>query len=314
MPRVVIAGGAGFVGSHLCERYLSDGWAVVAVDNFITGSRDNVAHLLGEPGFELVEQDITEPFDVAGEVTAVLNFASPASPIDYQELPIETMRVGSLGTEHCLQLAHRKGATILQASTSEVYGDPEEHPQKETYRGSVSTLGPRACYDEAKRYGEAIVTTYRRSKGVDTRIIRIFNTYGPRMRINDGRVVPTFISMALRGEALPVFGDGSQTRSFCYVDDLVEGIVRVLAQSDPGPINLGNPTELTIKELAEQILELFGTEGAHIAHRPLPEDDPKVRKPDITLARKLLGWDPTITLADGLGRSVGYFRRAIADS
>ena len=289
-----------------------DGWNVVCVDNLLTGCLDNAAALRDEPGFSFHHCDIVDGIDVSGELDAVMNFASPASPLDYQELPLETLRVGSVGTEHCLELADRKRARHLQASTSEVYGDPLVHPQPETYWGNVSTLGPRSVYDEAKRYGESLTMAYKRVRSVDTRIVRIFNTYGPRMRLGDGRVVPTFISKALLGQGLPVFGDGSQTRSFCYVDDLVEGVVRMLESDDPGPINLGNPTEMTILDLAELCVEIFGAPGAHVVHEALPEHDPKVRQPDITKARDVLGWQPEVGLRDGLMRSVTYFEDALA--
>ena len=311
--RVVITGGAGFIGSHLSDRFLADGWRVTAVDSFITGDLSNVAHLASDARFTLIEADVSDGFDVEGEVDAVLHFASPASPIDYQQLPIETMRVGSEGTRHALDLARSRGAIFLMASTSEVYGDPEMHPQREGYWGNVNPIGPRSVYDEAKRFSEAMVASYRRSLGVDARLIRIFNTFGPRMRIGDGRVVPAFMERVIREQPLTVFGDGSQSRSFCYVSDLVDGIARMVASDQAGPINLGNPTETTIRELAELVLELFG-EGrtAHFEARPLPEDDPKVRCPDISLARERLGWSPTVDLRDGLARCEAYFRAAVA--
>ncbi len=311
--RVVITGGAGFIGSHLSDRFLGDGWRVCAVDNFVTGDPNNVAHLGADPRFELLEADVSDGFDVPGDVDAVLHFASPASPIDYQQLPIETMRVGSEGTRHALDLARRNAAVFLMASTSEVYGDPEMHPQREAYWGNVNPIGPRSVYDEAKRFSEAMVASYRRTLGVDARLIRIFNTYGPRMRIGDGRVVPAFMERVIRRQPLTVFGDGSQSRSFCYVADLVDGIARMVAGDHAGPMNLGNPVETTIRQLAELVLELFG-EGrtAHFEAHPLPEDDPKVRCPDIGLAREVLGWEPTVTLRDGLARCEAYFREAVA--
>ena len=311
--RVIITGGAGFIGSHLCDRFLADGWRVTAVDNLVTGSLDNLRHLESEARFDFVEADLIEGLPVSGEVDAILHFASPASPLDYQQLPIATMRVGSEGTRHALEVARAHRATLLMASTSEVYGDPQVHPQREGYWGHVNPIGPRSVYDEAKRFSEAMVTAYRRSLQVDTRIIRIFNTYGPRMRIGDGRVVPAFMERVILGRPLTIFGDGSQSRSFCYVDDLVDGIARMLASGQPGPVNLGNPVETTIRELAELVLELFGggASARYTAH-PLPEDDPKVRCPDISQARELLGWTPVVPLRDGLGRCEAYFREAVS--
>ncbi|MGZ6162466.1 MAG: UDP-glucuronic acid decarboxylase family protein [Myxococcaceae bacterium] len=306
--RVAVLGGAGFLGSHLCERLLADGAAlVVSVDNLITGSEANLRDLLGNPRFRHVVQDICEPFDVDGPLDFVFNLASPASPIDYAQLPLETLRVGSRGTEHGLELARRKGAVFFQASTSEVYGDPLEHPQKESYWGHVNPIGPRSVYDEAKRYGEALVAAYRRTHGLQTRIARIFNTYGPRMRLEDGRVVPAFVAQALAGEDFTVFGDGSQTRSFCYVSDLVDGFVRLALSSEQDPVNLGNPEEMTILQFAEAVRAAAGG-GGRIVHRPLPKDDPQRRRPDITRARELLGWAPRITLSDGLRQTIAYFR------
>ncbi|WP_375773803.1 SDR family oxidoreductase [Archangium gephyra] len=306
--RVVVLGGAGFVGSHLCERLLEDGAAgVVAVDNYITGDERNVAHLRGRAGFELVRQDITEGLSVDGPVHYVFNMASPASPIDYAKLPLETMRVGSLGTENGLKLAQAKGAVFLQASTSEVYGDPHVHPQREDYWGNVNPIGPRACYDEAKRYAEALTMVYARSYGVQTRIVRIFNTYGPRMRLNDGRVVPAFVGQALRGEDFTVFGDGTQTRSFCYVRDLVDGLVRLALSDVTEPVNIGNPREMTMLEFAEAVRAAAGG-GGQIVHKPLPKDDPKQRRPDITRARQLLGWEPRVPLEEGLRETIAWFR------
>ena len=310
--RWVVTGGAGFLGSHLCQALLGHGQAVVAVDNLVTGRRDNLAGFESSPDFEFIERDITDPFDVAGEVDFVLNFASPASPIDYARLPIETLRVGSLGTEHALQLAEKKGARFIQASTSEIYGDPLVHPQREDYLGNVNTLGPRAVYDEAKRYGEAIVSAYRRSRGVDAGIVRIFNTYGPRMRLDDGRVVPAFLGQALRGEPFTVFGDGSQTRSFCFVDDLVRGILAMAESSHFGPVNLGNPIERTMLEFIEAIRELtLSTQPIHFS--PLPKDDPKQRRPDINRARELLGWEPEVSLQEGLRKTMAW-RRGVIES
>jgi len=306
--RVVITGGAGFLGSHLCDRFLAEGWDVVAVDNFVTGHERNLAHLNDNPRFSLVRADISAGFDVGGPVGAVLNFASPASPIDYAQLPIETLMVGSMGVKYALDLALRKGARFLQASTSEIYGDPLEHPQAETYWGNVSTLGPRSCYDEAKRFGEAMTVAYRRVHGADTRLIRIFNTYGPRMRLDDGRVVPAFLGQAMRKEPITVFGDGSQTRSFCYVSDLVEGIWRVLNGADPGPYNLGNPCEFTMLEFAQAVQRLFG--ATVIRFEPLPAHDPRKRQPDITKARTELGWEPAVPFEEGLGLTWAYFKRA----
>ncbi|MGZ6098137.1 MAG: UDP-glucuronic acid decarboxylase family protein [Myxococcaceae bacterium] len=306
--RVAVLGGAGFLGSHLCERLLADGAAlVVSVDNLITGSEANLRDLLGNPRFRHVVQDICEPFDVDGPLDFVFNLASPASPIDYAQLPLETLRVGSRGTEHGLELARRNAAVFFQASTSEVYGDPLEHPQKESYWGHVNPIGPRSVYDEAKRYGEALVAAYRRTHGLQTRIARIFNTYGPRMRLEDGRVVPAFVAQALAGEDFTVFGDGSQTRSFCYVSDLVDGFVRLALSSEQDPVNLGNPEEMTILQFAEAVRAAAGG-GGRIVHRPLPKDDPQRRRPDITRARELLGWAPRITLSDGLRQTIAYFR------
>jgi dTDP-glucose 4,6-dehydratase len=306
--RVAVLGGAGFLGSHLCERLLADGAAsVVSLDNLITGSEANLRELRGNARFRHVVQDICEPFDVDGPLDFVFNLASPASPIDYAQLPLETMRVGSRGTEHGLELARRKGAVFFQASTSEVYGDPLEHPQKESYWGHVNPIGPRSVYDEAKRYGEALVAAYRRTHGLQTRIARIFNTYGPRMRLEDGRVVPAFVAQALAGEDFTVFGDGSQTRSFCYASDLVDGFVRLALSTEQDPVNLGNPEEMTILQFAEAVRAAAGG-GGRIVHRPLPKDDPQRRRPDITRARELLGWAPRITLTDGLRQTIAYFR------
>jgi len=304
--RVLITGAAGFLGSHLCDRFRQEGHSVVAMDNYITGTPENLAHLLGD-GFELVQHDVTEYVHVKGELDGVLHFASPASPTDYLELPIQTLKVGSLGTHKVLGLAKAKGARFLLASTSEVYGDPLVHPQPESYWGNVNPIGPRGVYDEAKRFAEALTMAYRRAHGLDTRIVRIFNTYGPRMRPGDGRVVSNFIVQALRGEPLTVYGDGGQTRSFCYVEDEVEGIFRLFASDEDEPVNIGNPGEFSVAELAELVLELTGS-SSELRYLPLPEDDPKTRKPDITRARELLGWQPEISLREGLSRTIEYFR------
>jgi len=307
MARVLITGGAGFIGSHLCERFLAEGDDVICMDNFRTGSPDNIAHLFADRRFTFIQQDVTTYIYVSGAVDAILHFASPASPVDYLEFPIPTLKVGSLGTHKALGLAKEKHARLLLASTSEVYGDPLEHPQSEEYWGNVNPIGPRGVYDEAKRFAEALTMAYHRAHGVETRIVRIFNTHGPRMRLNDGRVVPNFISQALKGEPLTVYGDGSQTRSFCFVSDLVEGIVRLLRSDYRLPVNLGNPMEVSIREFANRIKALTGSRS-EIAFRPLPVDDPKVRQPDITRARQLLGWEPRVSLEDGLRRTIDYFR------
>jgi dTDP-glucose 4,6-dehydratase len=305
--RAVVLGGAGFVGSHLCERLLADGARVLCVDNFVTGRRENVRPLEERAAFAFLEHDITRPIPVEGPVQFVFNLASPASPIDYAKLPLETMRVGSAGTENALVLARDANAVMLQASTSEIYGDPLVHPQREDYLGNVDPTGPRAVYDEAKRYGEAIVSAYRRSFGVQTRIARIFNTYGPRMRLDDGRVVPAFVSQALEDKDFTVFGDGSQTRSFCYVRDLVDGLVRLARSEVADPVNLGNPAEMTILQFAEAVREAAGG-GRKIVFQPLPQGDPKQRRPDITRARKLLEWEPKVALAEGLRETIAWFR------
>ncbi|MCO5993724.1 UDP-glucuronic acid decarboxylase family protein [Actinoallomurus rhizosphaericola] len=304
--RAVVTGGAGFLGSHICERLLAQGASVICMDNFLTGSPQNVAHLMGRPGFRLIECDVTGFVHVPGDVDLVLHFASAASPIDYLKLPLETLKVGGLGTLHALGLAREKGARFILASTSEVYGDPLRHPQREDYWGNVNPVGPRSVYDEAKRYGEALTTAYRNSRGVNTGIVRIFNTYGPRMRPHDGRAIPTFMRQALLGEPLTVAGDGSQTRSICYVDDTVNGIL-ALARSDlPGPVNIGNPEEMTILELAEAIRELAGSDSP-IAFVDRPVDDPGVRRPDTTLARERLGWRPAVPRDAGLRRTLQWF-------
>jgi len=310
MGRALITGGAGFLGSHLCDLFLSRGHEVICMDNFITGSPDNIKHLFGRDGFTFVKHDVTNYVYVEGAVDYVLHFASPASPIDYLEKPIQTLKVGSLGTHKTLGLAKDKGARYLIASTSEVYGDPLIHPQKEDYWGNVNPVGPRGVYDEAKRFAEAMTMAYHRFHGVDTRIVRIFNTYGERMRVNDGRVVPAFISQALRNEPMTVFGDGSQTRSFCYFSDLIEGIYRLLMSDEVNPTNIGNPSEMTVLQFAERIRALVGT-TAPIEFLPLPEDDPKIRRPDITKARKLLDWEPRVPLDEGLKRTIDYFRTVV---
>ncbi|MEX5632883.1 UDP-glucuronic acid decarboxylase family protein [Parafrankia sp. FMc2] len=304
--RVVVAGGAGFLGSHLCDRLLGEGEEVVCVDSFLTGRRSNVEHLLDQPGFDLIEQDVSEQVTVPGAVDAILQFASPASPLDYARYPIETLKAGAHGTLNTLDLARSKGARFLLASTSEVYGDPLVHPQEESYWGHVNPIGPRSMYDEAKRYAEALTTAYRNRHGIDTAIIRIFNTYGPRMRTDDGRAIPAFVSQALRGEPVTVAGDGMQTRSVCYVDDLVEGILRMLRSGLPGPVNLGNPHEMTIIDTARLVVELVGAE-VPITFVPRPGDDPMVRRPDITRARQQLDWEPTIEVRDGLLRTIEWF-------
>jgi dTDP-glucose 4,6-dehydratase len=312
MSRAVITGGAGFLGSHLCERLLKEGHQVVCVDNLVTGRTDNVAHLMERGDFQLIRHDVSRPFEIEGPVDYVLHFASPASPIDYLELPIQTLKVGSLGTHNTLGLAKAKKARYLLASTSEVYGDPLEHPQKETYWGNVNPVGPRGVYDEAKRFAEAMTMAYHRAHGLDVRIVRIFNTYGPRMRLRDGRVVPAFIPQALTGEPMTVFGTGSQTRSFCYVDDLVEGIYRLLQSDLREPCNIGNPHEMTILEFAETIRAAVGSQS-EILFKPLPVDDPQTRRPDITRARTVLGWEPKVPLAQGLESTIRYFRQALAE-
>jgi dTDP-glucose 4,6-dehydratase len=311
MARALITGGAGFLGSHLCELFLERGHEVVCMDNFITGSPANIEHLFGRDGFSFVKYDVTNYIHVEGALDYVLHFASPASPIDYLEKPIQTLKVGSLGTHKTLGLAKEKRARYLIASTSEVYGDPLIHPQKEDYWGNVNPVGPRGVYDEAKRFAEAMTMAYHRYHHVDTRIVRIFNTYGERMRVNDGRVVPAFIAQALRGEPLTVFGDGSQTRSFCYVSDLVEGIYRLLMSEDVNPTNIGNPAEMTVLQFAEVIKRITGT-AAPIEFRPLPEGDPKVRRPDITKARQLLDWEPRVPLEEGLTRTIAWFRGVLS--
>jgi len=309
MPRVVITGAAGFIGSHLSEELLNRGYSVVGIDNLLTGDLANIAHLR-DRDFQFIRHDVTNYIDVDGPVDYVLHWASPASPIDYLELPIPTLKVGALGTHKALGLAKAKQATFVLASTSEVYGDPLEHPQKESYWGNVNPIGPRGVYDEAKRFAEAMTYAYRRYHNLDTKIVRIFNTYGPRMRIRDGRAVPAFISQALKGEDVTIFGDGSQTRSFCYISDLVDGIIRLMLSELNDPVNIGNPHELTIKEIAETIIRMTGS-SSRLVYQPLPTDDPKVRKPDITRARTLLGWEPKVSLEEGLTRTIEYFKTKI---
>jgi dTDP-glucose 4,6-dehydratase len=304
---VLISGAAGFLGSHLVDRFLEEGYDVIGMDNFITGSPDNIAHVLGNPKFSFVEHDVTTFIYVAGQVDGVLHFASPASPIDYLELPIQTLKVGSLGTHKALGVAKAKQARFLLASTSEVYGDPQVHPQPEGYWGHVNPVGPRGVYDEAKRFAEAMTMAYHRTHGVDTRIARIFNTYGPRMRARDGRVVSNFIVQALKGEPLTIYGDGSQTRSFCFASDLVDGILRLFERGDADPVNLGNPREFTVRELAELILRLTESQSS-LVERPLPTDDPKVRRPDISRAQAMLEWGPKVSLEEGLERTIAHFR------
>jgi dTDP-glucose 4,6-dehydratase len=304
--RILVSGGAGFVPSHVCDRLLAEGHEVVAVDNYLTGRPENLAHLQNEARFQFVQQDVTGPLRLEGRLDYVLHLASPASPADYLSHPIESLQVGSAGTKNLLDAALAQGASFLLASTSECYGDPAEHPQKETYWGNVNPVGPRSVYDEAKRFAEAITMAYHRRYGLRTHIARIFNTYGPRMKLNDGRVVPAFLNQALHGCPMTVFGDGSQTRSFCYISDLVEGIYRLMQSDEPYPVNLGNPQEVTILEFAERIRRLTASQSA-IEFRPLPEDDPKQRRPDITKARTLLGWEPRVPLEEGLQRTVEYF-------
>lgn len=305
--RILITGAAGFLGSHLCDRFIKEGFHVIAMDNLITGDLKNIEHLFPSPDFEFYHHDVSKFIHVPGDLDYILHFASPASPIDYLKIPIQTLKVGSLGTHNCLGLAKDKKARILVASTSEVYGDPLVHPQTEDYWGNVNPVGPRGVYDEAKRFQEAITMAYHTFHQVETRIIRIFNTYGPRMRLNDGRALPAFIGQALRGEDLTVFGDGSQTRAFCYVDDLVEGIYRLLMSDYASPVNIGNPDEITLKEFAEEVLKLTNSD-VKIVYKPLPVDDPKQRRPDITKAKELLGWEPTVTRSEGLKITYDYFK------
>ncbi len=305
--RILVTGAAGFIGSHMCDRLLAEGHSVIAVDNFLTGSKRNLAHLDGDSRFRFLCHDITQPLAVDGSLDGVLNMASPASPKDYMQHAIATLDVGSAGTRNMLELARTKEARFLLTSTSECYGDPLEHPQRETYWGHVNPVGPRSCYDESKRFAEALTMAYHRTYGLRTNIARIFNTYGPRMKLDDGRVVPAFLDQALRGEAITIFGDGSQTRSFCYVSDLVDGLYRLMQSDEPNPVNLGNPIEMTIREFAEQILRATGSVSPLVNH-DLPEDDPKQRRPDISKARRLLGWEPRVTLEEGLRLTLDYFR------
>ncbi len=307
MKRVLITGAAGFLGSHLCDRFVNDGFHVIGMDNLITGRLKNLEHLVKHSNFEFHHHDVSKHIHISGELDYILHFASPASPIDYLKIPIQTLKVGSLGIHNCLGLARVKQARVLIASTSEVYGDPDVHPQPESYWGNVNPVGPRGVYDEAKRFQEAMTMAYHTFHGVETRIVRIFNTYGPRMRLNDGRVLPAFIGQALRGEDLTVFGDGSQTRSFCYVDDLVEGIYRLLHSDYANPVNIGNPSEISISQFAEEIIELTGTDQK-VIYKDLPVDDPKQRRPDITLAEKLLSWEPKVSRQEGLRITYEYFK------
>ncbi|SKB50901.1 dTDP-glucose 4,6-dehydratase [Salegentibacter holothuriorum] len=310
--RILITGAAGFLGSHLCDRFIKEGYDVIGMDNLITGDLKNIEHLFKLDNFEFFHHDITKFVHVPGELDYILHFASPASPIDYLKIPIQTLKVGSVGTLHCLGLAKEKNARILIASTSEVYGDPQVHPQSEEYYGNVNTIGPRGVYDEAKRFQESITMAYHRFHGLETRIARIFNTYGPRMRLNDGRVIPAFIGQALRGEDLTIFGDGLQTRSFCYVDDQIEGIYRLLLSDYSDPVNIGNPDEITIKDFAEEILKLTGT-NQEIVYKELPEDDPLKRQPDITRAKEILAWEPKVSRTEGMKITYNYFKSLSAE-
>lgn len=311
--RILITGAAGFLGSHLCDRFIKEGFHVIGMDNLLTGRIENISHLFNLEHFDFYHHDVSKFVHVPGDLKFILHFASPASPIDYLKMPIQTMKVGSLGTLNLLGLAKAKNARILVASTSEVYGDPEVHPQKEEYWGNVNPVGPRGVYDEAKRFQEALTMAYHNFHGLETRIVRIFNTYGPRMRLDDGRALPTFIAQALRGEPLSVFGDGSQTRSFCYVDDLVEGIYRLLMSDYPLPVNIGNPSEITIKQFAEEILDLVNSESP-LEYKDLPRDDPKQRKPDISLAKSLLDWEPKVSRRDGLEKTLDYFKNKVEET
>ena len=311
MKRVLVTGAAGFLGSHLCDRFIAEGYHVIGMDNLITGDLANIEHLMPLQRFEFYNHDVSKFVHVPGDLHYIMHFASPASPIDYLQMPIQTLKVGSLGTHNLLGLARVKGSRFMIASTSEVYGDPLVHPQTEEYWGNVNPIGPRGVYDEAKRFQEAITMAYHRYHGLETRIVRIFNTYGPRMRVNDGRVLPAFFSQAIRGEGLTVFGDGMQTRSFCYVDDLVEGIYRLLLSDYANPVNIGNPSEITMMQFAKEIMELVDNPKAHIDYRPLPVDDPKQRKPDITKAREILGWEPKFDREKGLALTYEYFKKVV---
>ena len=310
MKKVLITGAAGFLGSHLCDKFLSEGFKVIGMDNLLTGSLENIEHLVSEKNFEFQHYDVTKFVHVPGELDYIMHFASPASPIDYLKMPIQTLKVGSLGTLNCLGLAKDKGARMLIASTSEVYGDPLVHPQTEEYWGNVNPVGPRGVYDEAKRFMEAITMAYHTFHGVDTRIVRIFNTYGPRMRVDDGRALPTFFAQAMKGEDITVFGDGSQTRSFCYVSDLIDGIYRLLLSDYAQPVNIGNPVEITINQLAEEIIEMTGS-SSKLINLELPQDDPKIRQPDITKAKSILGWEPKVSRAEGMAITYEYFKTKI---
>ncbi len=307
---VVITGGAGFLGSHLCDKFMAEGFKVICIDDLITGNTDNISHLAGNENFRFIKHDITNFIFIPGKVDYILHFASPASPIDYLKLPIQTLKVGSLGTHKVLGLAKEKNARMLLASTSEIYGDPDVHPQKEEYWGNVNPIGPRGVYDEAKRFAEAMTMAYHRYHNLDTRIVRIFNTYGPRMRLDDGRALPAFVGQALRGEDITVFGDGSQTRSFCYVSDLVDGIFKLLMSNENDPVNIGNPDEITIKQFAEEVIKITGSKSK-ISYEPLPEGDPKVRQPDISRAQEILGWSPKISREEGLKITIDYFKKRL---
>ncbi len=311
MKKVLISGAAGFLGSHLCDRFIKEGFNVIGMDNLLTGSMSNIEHLFHLKEFTFYHHDVSKFVHIPGKLDYILHFASPASPIDYLKMPIQTLKVGALGTHNMLGLARNKKARILVASTSEVYGDPLEHPQKESYWGNVNPVGPRGVYDEAKRFLEAITMAYHTYHKLETRIVRIFNTYGPRMRVNDGRALPAFFSQAIRGEGLTIFGNGSQTRSFCYVDDLVEGIYRLLLSDYSQPVNIGNPSEITINEFAKEVLQIVGNPKAHLTYHDLPTDDPKVRQPDVTLAKKILDWEPKVSRAEGMRRTYEYFKEVV---
>lgn len=313
MKSVLIAGGAGFIGSHLCPYFLDQGFRVVCVDNLLTGEKQNIEPLLARPGFSFIQKDVTEPLDVPGDLDYVMHLASPASPVDYQKFPLETLQAGSRGTWNLLELAKKKGAVFLLASTSEVYGDPQVHPQTEGYWGNVNPVGPRSCYDEAKRYAESLAVSWRRKNGTPVRIARIFNTYGPRMRLNDGRALPNFVTQALRGKEVTVYGDGSQTRSFCFVEDMVKGLAALLFSREEGPVNLGNPAEISLLDFAGEVLRQTRSKS-RIVFKPLPKDDPKVRKPDITKAKSALRWEPRVTLEEGLTKTIPYFAEVLKNA